>query len=267
MTNNICRFIPHHKDYDSIHTINFVLETEYRPYTELSSQSVYKVHYVLSGNGTLHTVGKTQSLKTGDLFFTFPGYSYSIESREDFTYMYISFLGNRANMLMEQMKISPSNNLLTDCSEVYEYWKNGIHMSSDFSDLISESVLLYTFAYLGKKLCAPALKEKNSSDTVLMIKKYVDERFADKEFSLKSISRELCYNPKYISALFKKSMGVGISEYLNTIRIQQACTLMEQGFTAICDIASCCGYSDPQYFSKIFKQRTGYTPTEYKSKL
>ena len=266
MTENICRFIPHRKDYDSIHTINFVLETEVRPYTGLSSQSVYKVHYVIGGAGRLHTLGKIRNLKAGDLFFTFPGFSFTIESGENFSYMYISFLGNRANMIMEQLEISSSNLIFHDCDEIYDFWQKAISMTTDFTDLISESVLLYTFSYLGKKVHTDAPKEKNNPKTVLKIKKYIDDRFADKDFSLATISRELCYNPKYISAIFKKYMGVGISEYLNTVRIQQACTLMDQGFTAICDIANCCGYSDPQYFSKIFKQRTGYTPSEYKKK-
>lgn len=264
MNKNICRFVPHHRDYDSIHTINFVLETEPHPYTGLASQSVYKIHYVLRGKGTLHTRGRIQPLAPGDLFFTFPASPFCIETGEDFEYMYISFLGSRANMIMERLGISTANYLLNNCDEICEYWQKGIDMSSDFADLISESVLLHTFAYIGKKLCKDTPERNTNPDTVLKIKKYIDEHFADKSFSLETISHELCYNPKYISSLFKKSMGVGISEYLNTVRIQQACTLMDQGFTAICDIANCCGYTDPQYFSKIFKQKTGYTPTEYK---
>ena len=105
MSNNICRFIPHHRDYDSIHTINFVLETEAVPYTGLTSQSVYRIHYVVNGRGNLHTVGQIQPLKKGDLFFTFPDFSYSVEPVEDFSYMYISSLGNRANMIMDKLNI------------------------------------------------------------------------------------------------------------------------------------------------------------------
>lgn len=58
-------------------------------------------------------------------------------------------------------------------------------------------------------------------------------------------------------------MRVGISEYVATLRIQQACTLLDQGFTSVKDIAFLCGYNDPLYFSKVFKAKTGVSPREY----
>lgn len=55
MVENICCFIPYHKDYQSIHTINLVLETKPRFYNSFKAEAVYKVHYVCSGSGFLHT--------------------------------------------------------------------------------------------------------------------------------------------------------------------------------------------------------------------
>lgn len=43
MLNNVCYFIPHHKDYYSIHTVNFVLETKPQPLMTLKSYGLYKV--------------------------------------------------------------------------------------------------------------------------------------------------------------------------------------------------------------------------------
>ena len=72
MSQNICHFIPFHKDYNSIHTINFVLETEHQSHDSLKTETVYKMHYVCSGHGLLHTTGKIMPLKEGVIFFTFP---------------------------------------------------------------------------------------------------------------------------------------------------------------------------------------------------
>ena len=111
MKQNICHFIPFHKDTYSIHTINFVLETKPQLYDRLKSESVYKMYYVCSGKGYIHTTGQITPLTQGDLFFTFPAASFAIESVENFTYMYISFIGLRGNMIMESLNIS-SNNFL-----------------------------------------------------------------------------------------------------------------------------------------------------------
>ena len=106
MEENICHFISFHKDAQSIHTINFVLETKAQPYDRLKSESVYKMYYVCTGQGYLHTPGKITPLSQGDIFFTFPAAPFAIQSVENFTYMYISFVGLRGNRIMESLNIS-----------------------------------------------------------------------------------------------------------------------------------------------------------------
>lgn len=262
MKQNICHFIPFHKDSYSLHTINFVLETKPQQYDRLKSESVYKMYYVCSGQGCIHTTGKITPLTQGDLFFTFPATSFAIESKESFTYMYISFIGLRGNMIMEGLNISNNNFLFHNADEIQDFWEKGISASPKVMELISESVLLYTFSFLGNKLLPDNNKPKQKH-SINLIKKYVDDHFTDHSFSLDSMSQELSYNKKYISYVFKKHFGIGIIEYLNTVRIQNACTMIEQGFTSVTDIADRCGYSDAQYFSKIFKAKTGVVPTKH----
>ena len=266
MEQNICHFIPFHKDVHSIHTINFVWETKPQQYDRLKIESVYKMYYVCNGHGFIHTEGKITPLAQGDIFFTFPAWPFAIESVEDFTYMYISFVGLRGNMILESLKIAKTNFIFHNAEEVYDFWKNGLLANPKVIALISESVLLYTFSFLGNRLLPESnvSKQHHSFDR---IKKYVDEHFSEHNFSLDDISRDLSYNKKYISSLFKKHTGIGMIDYLNTIRIQNACTMIGQGFTSINDIADRCGYSDAQYFSKIFKAKMGVTPTQYMKTL
>lgn len=262
MEQNICHFIPFHKNIHSIHTINFVLETKPQQYERLKSESVYKMYYVCGGKGLIHTLGKITPLSQGDLFFTFPADSFAIESIENFTYMYISFVGLRGNMIMESLNINSNHFLFHQADEVQDFWKKGILASSKVMELISESVLLYTFSFLGNRLLHDHNKAKQHH-SVELIKKYIDDHFTEHNFSLSNMSRELSYNKKYVSYIFKKHIGASIIEYLNTIRIQNACTMIEQGFTSVNDIADRCGYSDAQYFSKIFKAKMGIAPTQY----
>lgn len=262
MKQNICRFIPFHKDTYSIHTINFVLETKSQQYDRLKSESVYKMYYVCTGQGYIHTLGKITPLTQGDVFFTFPATSFAIESKENFTYMYISFVGLRGNMIMESLNIRSNNFLFHNADELQDFWEKGILESSKVMELISESVLLYTFSFLGNRLL-PDNNEPKQQHNVNLIKKYIDDHFTDHDFSLDNMSRELSYNKKYISYVFKKHFGIGIIEYLNTVRIQNACAMIEQGFTSVTDIADRCGYSDAQYFSKIFKAKMSIVPTQH----
>lgn len=260
---NVCRFVPREINDHSIHTIHFVLETKEQIYTGLRLKSLYTMYYVLQGTGKLHTRGDVLPLKQGDIFFSFPAEPFAIESVSDFRYMYISFLGARGNRILDKLGISVKTPLYTDCGELEAVWCRGLQSPSELSDIASEAVLLHTFAYLGGRLPKFSSHEEGRTDLISMIQKYVDEHFSDPDFSLERLGSDLKYNKKYLSTVFKRHVRVGIIEYLHTVRIQHACTMLKQGFTSVSDVALRCGYPDAQYFSKVFKRRMSLSPREY----
>ena len=259
---NICRFVPYKKTSDkAIRIINFVFETKPQIYEKLKIESIYKIYLVTEGTGLFHTAGKVIEAKKGDVFFGFPSVPYAIESKENFKFMYISFFGERAYQLLVRMGINSSNCLFRNLTRVLPLWVDAIMSNDDFADLAGEGVLVYTLSAIG------SFSNQNgritSGNAAALIKKYIDDNFSDMSLSIEKISMELSYSKKYISATFKKQMKMGISEYINTIRIQHACTLMKQNFTCVKDIAFLCGYSDPAYFSRVFKEKMGISPKSY----
>ena len=260
---NICRFVPREINDHSIHTVHFVLETEEQIYTGLRIKSLYTVYLVTGGTGKLHTQGEVLPLEAGDVFFSFPAVPFAIESVSDFKYMYISFLGARGNRIMEKLGICAKSPLYPHCQELTAVWTQGVHSPAQLSDIASEAVLLHTFAYLGGKLSNFSENDQGRTDLISIIQKYVDEHFSDPDFSLEQLGKDLKYNKKYLSTVFKRHVGVGIVDYLHTVRIQHACTMLKQGFTSVSDVALRCGYPDAQYFSKVFKRRMNLSPREY----
>lgn len=75
------------------------------------------------------------------------------------------------------------------------------------------------------------------------------------------------YNPKYFSGLFKKNVGVGLSEYLRALRVRRARDLFSGGIRSVNEVSFLCGYGDPLYFSKVFKRETGKSPVAYLKEL
>lgn len=260
---NVCRFVPREISDHSIHTVHFVLETKEQVYTGLRLKALYTVYFVTQGKGKLHTKGEVRTVKQGDVFFSFPAEPFAIESVSDFRYMYISFLGARGNRILDKLGISPKTPAMEDCGELATVWEQGIRCPSELSDIASEAVLLHTFAYLGARLSKFTAHEAGNGDLVSLIQKYVDEHFSDPDFSLERLGSDLKYNKKYLSTVFKRHVGVGIVDYLHTVRIQHACTMLKQGFTSVSDVALRCGYPDAQYFSKVFRRRMTISPREY----
>ncbi len=106
-------------------------------------------------------------------------------------------------------------------------------------------------------------KEKQSSSSVERAKSYIAERY-NKDISLDEVSREVDISPYYFSKLFKEETGENFIEYLTSIRINKAKQLISGSDMSMKEICTEVGYSDPNYFSRIFKKNVGVTPTEYK---
>ena len=73
------------------------------------------------------------------------------------------------------------------------------------------------------------------------------------------------YSPSYFRKLFKAASGLSPLAYFNRLRVEYAKTLLRQGsgLRPIKEIAASAGFSDPYYFSRVFKQYTGLSPAAY----
>lgn len=83
------------------------------------------------------------------------------------------------------------------------------------------------------------------------------------DLSLKSLAAQINVNASYLSSLFKKEVGIPLTEYVNRSRIGYAQLLLLTSELPIKAIALQCGISDIQYFSRLFKRITGITPKAY----
>ena len=263
---NVCLFIPKQKTFDSIHTVHFVLETSLKTITKPKLLSMYYLHWVVEGEGILHLRNGDIHLYPGDIFFGLPAVPFSLEADENFKYMYVSYLGTRANYLTDKFRINERNCVFRGFEELIELWKNALDMDPAMADLRSESVLLYTFSSIGTKYY-PSENTSKEPAAANRIKKYIDENFTNPNLTLNGISASLAYNAKYLSTLFKSAFKISITKYLTTVRIQHACTLMEQGVAGVQNIAFLCGFNDPLYFSKVFKSKMGISPREHLNNL
>jgi YesN/AraC family two-component response regulator len=82
--------------------------------------------------------------------------------------------------------------------------------------------------------------------------------------ALKTIAAELGHNPAYLGQLFRRELGCSFNDCLNALRVRKARLLLRQTHYRVTEISSLVGFTDPQYFDRIFKQHTGRTPSEYR---
>ncbi|MHA6529928.1 AraC family transcriptional regulator [Paenibacillus sp. BAC0078] len=71
-------------------------------------------------------------------------------------------------------------------------------------------------------------------------------------------------SPTYFCRLFKDHTGMTISEYVQKLRIEEACNLLTHTDNKIIVVAGQVGYKDIKHFNEVFKKLTGKTPSDYK---
>lgn len=257
--NNICKFIDT-APQGSIITKNFVFEKDAATKTALPKSNC--IYLVTSGNGIIKTENFSHPLIAGNIFFTFQQVPFNIENIDNLNYMYITFEGERCFELFSRFSITPQNCVFDGHEGILAFWQNSLAKANKKNlDLISESVLLYTF---GEMTASDDLPEDQLIGNIL---KYVEDNFADCDLNLAKMADDLGYNSKYVSRVFKITIGIPFSKYLTNTRIQHAIFLFEQGVTAIKNVSLLSGYKDPFYFSNVFKTVVGMSPRDFILKL
>lgn len=95
------------------------------------------------------------------------------------------------------------------------------------------------------------------------IERYIQKHFAD-ELSMQDVAQAMNYSDAYFCKLFKQCFKVNFSAYLNEYRVEKAKELLTVSRASVREISEQCGYSDSNYFTRVFKRITGMTPSEYR---
>jgi len=105
--------------------------------------------------------------------------------------------------------------------------------------------------------------EKEISDVIRMITDDIKKNY-DSPLALSAYAKKYSYSLSHISKKFTDEIGMGFTQYLQRIRIEQACKLLEDGKLPIGEISCAVGYNDVKFFNRVFKNSLGITPREFK---
>lgn len=254
---NICKFVPT-KSLVSLEVYNFVSETDSAIMEAEYVLTHHRAMLITSGDGVVTFDSQKNAVAKGTLVFGFAGERLAAVGSEDFRYTYVSFLGERSDELFRRFGINRHTRAFHGFEGLVPLWQESISRASDENvDLAAESMLLYAIS----RLRADTVERNNIINKVASI---TEDCFTDSGLSITSIASELGYNEKYVSHVFKEKMGVSYSEYLRNIRLKYAVSLLEHGIDSVKNVAFLSGFSDPLYFSSVFKKALGISPKDYR---
>ena len=259
MNNNICKFSNSSILGGVITVSRFVKETNK---VVMKTQSILKTHrliLVTKGVGQFKIAGDKYSVRKGSLIFVFENEDICLING-DIEYMYVDYSNMRAGELHRRFDITPLTRTYDNFDSLIPFWQESLARASDKTiDLATESILLYSFSRLYN-----VSPERN--EIIGKISQFTEREFSNPDLSISDIATKLNYHPKYISHLFKEKMGMGYTEYLRSVRLKYAIALLDHGIDSVKNVALLSGFSDPFYFSKVFKDSVGISPTAYAKK-
>jgi two-component system response regulator YesN len=102
----------------------------------------------------------------------------------------------------------------------------------------------------------------SGKELVASIRKYIVNNYG-MEISLNSIAEKYNISPNYLSKLFKIYTNESFKSFLTKIRMEKAIELITNSELKLYNIAEIVGYDDPKYFSKVFKNYFGFSPSQF----
>lgn len=110
----------------------------------------------------------------------------------------------------------------------------------------------------------PVVLSAEENNTTELIKKYVEDNFADSKLNLAYIAQHFGFSASYLSRKFKQETGSNFIEYLTNLRMKKAMQIARAN-VKMYQAAAEVGIPDPNYFSRCFKKYAGMSYSEYVS--
>lgn len=242
--------------------------------------------FILSGSIRLNCNGHTDTLYPGDLFFAGWCVPHHAVDFSDGTHYYV-FQVEPARLLVEDrdLLLSQYRDILEVHSQSFQSFIRGdtqaqqiCHQIIDIFqrkrlgwELRIKGLLLNLLGLLFDSYCSIKDFDKyiRQNDNTLRytrnVMHYVTSHYAA-PFTLDELATEVGLTKSYICRLFRQHTGTTIMNYVNLLRCYQAIYMMESGVT-VTKAALSVGFSDYNYFSRLFKKVIGCRPSEYMSKI
>lgn len=132
---------------------------------------------------------------------------------------------------------------------------------------IDEYLLLALLSYSKTMLGEPndvISPKKRSEDLYQGICIYIQENF-HRSIDRSNIASRFNISPNHLSRMFRQQGHMTLADYITWVRIERAKFMLKKYTFRLTEVATRCGFQDVNYFYRVFKNKTSYTPSDYRA--
>ena len=227
----------------------------------------YLIHYVASGKGTYCCHKQRYPLEQGDLFLISPSQivSYCADSEDPWEYYWVGFNGTEAKRLLYYTGFSSERPVIRfSDSEAIRDSLLRIYRSGGSSPGADAEMVGYLYLFLARLIQEnrdrPAAY--GTREYLPQALRYIQYNYAN-DIGVVDLARYAGVSRSQLYRAFMASFGLSSHDYLQKYRINEACSLLRRRDFTVAEVAGSVGFSDPLYFSRIFKKLKGLSPSDY----
>ena len=218
--------------------------------------------FILSGKATYRFGNETAEAEKGNIIFLAKGSSYEITVRDPnyrFYFIDFSFDGKKTlkNEIFKQEKLKNLENFFI---KFHTLWTAG-----NFADKIYCKSLIYNiYSDIAKENALQYIPSSKKQRIDLALAK-IKAGFAKADISIEELCRECAMSEVHFRRLFYQIYHTSPMKFIISLRVSKAKELLTNTEMKIQDISEACGFNNPYYFSKVFRQAVGLTPSRYRN--
>ena len=229
----------------------------------------YYFLYLLSTNLVVEAQNQKQTLQEGDLVVIPPktGYKMYATKGDIIYYLCVHFTGYDAEKKLKEYEIEqfPSINRLSSKNTLQAKFKrlfDAFAINDEYQERELANLLERIFIETARAI---KLEKRNEGAVLSKSIRYINEYYTTK-ISIPDLAKmeNMCVTAYNLE--FKKEMGMPPTKYIIKLRMTHAIELLETTNLTIKEISLTCGYTDVNFFSRVFKSYTGYPPNAYRKK-
>ena len=228
------------------------------------------IHYIANGNLVFVENGISHDVSAGDIFVIYPDTLvsyYTSGSNEDVSCCWVGITGSNVQTYLECAGVTPKNPVIhmdnTDFPSSVNHMVECFEKALDLSELMLNRQLLRCIRSIEKSIKKEVKRYNNSIEYTEDAINFIAKNFMT-GITANDVVNYLKLNRSYLYKIFKKHTGQSISQYLVNFRIERAKEFIRNYNFTFSQISEFVGITNIYYFSKLFKQVTGETPSEYK---
>ena len=224
-------------------------------------------HFVVSGSGILRCNQQEYVLHAGELFITFPAQvsSYQADENDPWQYNWVGFNGTDARRLVKMTGLSRQQPVLRSHDpQLTGILLRRIADAGDNTAAADAEMAGCLYLFLAHLI---RMNQQNTTANprqtyVAGALRYIQYNYAS-DIGVTDIARHVGISRSQLYRAFLQDFGVSPHDYLQTYRINEACSLLHDPTYSVAEVAGSVGFNDPLYFSRVFKSIKGTTPSQY----